>query len=254
MKFIENFCEVTQIKDGKLSAIASTPVLDRDGEIILPSAFLQHLNTYRANPIVLAYHRHVTPDGTPSIIGKVTKIGVEDNALKFTMDFADTALATEWQSLFQGGYVRSFSVGFIPIAGTYDTQKQAYVHTEIELLEISAVAVPANPEAIVTGKGNAGNSRFVIADELESVAAAGINIPELSELVVALRTDSDVSADVLKECLNICQKARRVITENEKKASLTTLSDAINSLTCASLSGGSQRVDTIKTTVMENNL
>lgn len=152
IKSVGNFATVKgKVEGGKLTAVASSASVDRDGEVILPSAFAKHLDRYRANPVILASHTHRSPDGTPTIIGSATRIAIEEATLVFDMAFARTPLAQQWQSLYEDGHARAFSVGFIPIAGEWKEQAEGnvYVWTEVELLEISAVPVPANPEALV---------------------------------------------------------------------------------------------------------
>lgn len=148
-----NYARVKEAAQGKLTAVASDPSIDRDGEIILATAFASHLDGYKANPVILAAHTHRGFEGTPTIIGSASKIAIEDDALLFEMGWAKTALAKEWQSLYEDGHAKAFSVGFIPIAGEMKevNGQAAYVHTEVELLEISAVAVPANPAALARG-------------------------------------------------------------------------------------------------------
>ena len=150
IKCVENYAMVKKAENGKLTAVASNARKDRDGEVILPSAFTQHLESYRANPVILASHAHRSFDGTPTIIGSADKIALQDDALVFEMTFAKTDLADQWRSLYENGHARAFSVGFIPMAGDWKEQDgdSVYVHTEVELLEISAVAVPANPDAV----------------------------------------------------------------------------------------------------------
>lgn len=151
IKSVGNFAAVRgKAEGGKLTAVASNATVDRDGEVILPAAFARHLARYQANPVILAAHTHRSWDGTPTIIGSATRIAIEDNALVFDMAFARTPLASQWQSLYEDGHARAFSVGFIPIGGEWKEQAEGnvYVWTEVELLEISAVPVPANPEAL----------------------------------------------------------------------------------------------------------
>jgi HK97 family phage prohead protease len=153
-KELDNYMTVKEAKDGKLSAIASTPAVDRDGEVILPSAFANSLASYRANPVIMASHNHgFLSNGMPTIIGSAKKIEIEAEAMVFEMEFAKTEIAKAWQSLYEDGHARAFSVGFIPKEGDWKEQdgESIYVHTEVELLEISAVAVPANPEAVTRG-------------------------------------------------------------------------------------------------------
>ena len=148
LKSVGNFAMVKAARDGKLTAVASNPTVDRDGEVILPSAFAKDLDSYRKNPVILAAHTHRSWDGSPTIIGSATRIAIEDNALVFDMTFAKTALAQEWQSLYEDGHARAFSVGFIPKSGEYNRDQDVYVWNQVELIEISAVPVPANPDAL----------------------------------------------------------------------------------------------------------
>lgn len=154
-KCVANWATVKSMQDGHLTAVASNATLDRDGEVILPSAFTRHLDVYRANPVILAAHVHRGYEGTPTIIGSATRIEAADEALMFEMTFARTPLAQQWQSLYEDGHARAFSVGFIPLDGEWRDPPSSngkagavYVHTEVELLEISAVAVPANRDAL----------------------------------------------------------------------------------------------------------
>ena len=151
-KCIGNYIKVVSCKDGALSAVASDATPDRDGEIILTSAWSKHLDRYRSNPVILAAHAHRSMDGTPTIIGSASAIEADDKAMSFAMKFAKTPLAQQWRSLFEDGHARAFSVGFIPVKGEWWDDpaglQSVYIHTEVELLEISAVAVPANPNAL----------------------------------------------------------------------------------------------------------
>jgi HK97 family phage prohead protease len=153
-KQLANYAAVKEIRsDGTLSAVASTPSLDRDGEIITPKAFERHLERYKANPVIMAAHTHRSMSGMPTIIGSASRIEVKRNALEFDMRFAKTEIAKAWQSLYEDGHAKAFSVGFIPIHGDWKEQddESVFTYDEVELLEISAVAVPSNPDALMRG-------------------------------------------------------------------------------------------------------
>jgi len=148
------------IEDRTLEAIASTNTVDREGDLILPSAF--ELAAFLKNPVILANHTYYTSNGAPTVIGKVLNIQATDNALEFTMQFAQTDLAEEYFQLYKDGFMNAFSVGFIPKKYTYpednNSQKDVRrIFTEVELLEISCVAIPANREALAKAV-KAGNS------------------------------------------------------------------------------------------------
>jgi HK97 family phage prohead protease len=129
--------------EGEVVGIASTENPDRDGEVIVQSGW--DLTNFLNNPVILAHHNyHNFP------IGQATKIAVENGKLMFTVLFTKaTEEARQAYQLIQEGVLRTFSVGYIP--REYDPKDQNRT-LRAELLEISVVAVPANPEAVVYAK------------------------------------------------------------------------------------------------------
>jgi HK97 family phage prohead protease len=135
--------------EGEITGIASTDDFDRQGESIKQDGW--DLKSFKKNPVILASHNY-----SEFPIGKATGIAVQDNKLTFKMVFSEaTQTAKEAYQLVKEGILKSFSVGFIP--REYDS-KDANVITKAELLEISLVAVPANPNAIVIAKGMKDNA------------------------------------------------------------------------------------------------
>ena len=130
-------------KDGEVIGIASTADPDRDNEIIDQNGW--DLTNFLANPVILAHHNyHNFP------IGKAVEIGVENGKLMFKMVFSQaTEEAKQAYQLVQEGILRTFSVGYIP--REFDSKDQN-ITRKAELLEISLVAVPANPKAVVYAK------------------------------------------------------------------------------------------------------
>jgi len=59
--------------------------------------------------------------------------------------FAKTQFADEVFQLYKDGYLKAFSIGFIPL----DYDEETKTHKRISLLEVSAVPVPANQSALV---------------------------------------------------------------------------------------------------------
>jgi HK97 family phage prohead protease len=128
--------KVKQIHDdGKITAaVASTDTRDRDGEVIKAEGW--ELDTFRKQPRLLWSH---SPQELP--IGRVDNIGVVGGKLLFDAVFAikENPFAKKVFDLMKGGFLNTFSVGFLP----KDNETQ-------ELLEISVVNIPANPEAMST--------------------------------------------------------------------------------------------------------
>ncbi len=147
---------------GELEAVASTGALDRDSEIIEPQAWAASLETYRTNAVILATHLHRTSDARSPVIGSASWIEIRGGALEFRMKFASTPLGQEYATLYREGHMKAFSVGFLPQNGEWretkgdgKAAKRVWVHTQVELLEISAVPVPANPEALARARAAA---------------------------------------------------------------------------------------------------
>ena len=129
--------------DGIYSITASTGDIDRDGEVILPSSFKNSLETYlKHNPVILYGHDYSRPP-----VGKATGGRVTDSSLELDIEFAPTPFAQEIKSLYDGGFMNSFSVGFIPRDGQFDETKGAFTYTDCELLETSCVTIPSNRAA-----------------------------------------------------------------------------------------------------------
>lgn len=130
-------------KEGEIIGIASTASRDRDGESISQEGW--DLESFRKNPVLLVGHNY-----SEYPVGKATDISVQDGKLVFKAVFSEaTQKAKEAYQLVKEGILSAFSVGFIP--RDYDKSDSSVI-TKAELLEISLVPVPANPEAVVLAK------------------------------------------------------------------------------------------------------
>lgn len=144
------------VENRTITAVVSNNSVDRFQEIVEASAFAKWLPTFMQNPVFLAGHRHVGFDAAePTTIGSWQDMRVADNQLIGTAKFADTPLADRYWNLYRDGHMRAFSVGFIvhqwemrEFELAPGVSKKIRVFTEVELIEVSAVAVPANREAL----------------------------------------------------------------------------------------------------------
>lgn len=132
--------------------VASTESRDRYGDSIKVSGW--KTDNYMRNPVFLFQHRSNEPP-----IGKTIKLWKEANppALVQRVQFADAKtypFAETIFRLYQGKFMNATSVGFMPteepkrILDENNNWTGGYEFTSQELLELSAVAVPANPEAL----------------------------------------------------------------------------------------------------------
>ena len=142
-----------------LDFVASDGTLDRCDEIIVVSGW--RLEHYRRNPVFQNAHQYGDIIFT---LGKALLTEVREvagrPALFQRIEFAVEAnpMARIAYGLYQGKFLNAVSVGFIPLrweegeaaaAGRADAFRRRYL--EQELLEVSAVGIPANPEALQLG-------------------------------------------------------------------------------------------------------
>jgi HK97 family phage prohead protease len=160
--------------------VASTGVLDRYGEVIEPSGW--RLENYRKNPVFLNSHRYgdVTQTLGRAVVTEVREIEGQP-ALFQRVEFAVgvSPQARIAYGLYRGGFLSAVSVGFIPLKwedaeaagpggrasdrGTGPWRR----YTEQELVEVSAVAVPANSEALALGVKSGVVSRADVLEMLD---------------------------------------------------------------------------------------
>ena len=144
-----------------LDFIASTATLDRYHEVIEPSGW--RLDAYRRNPVFQNAHNYGDILFT---LGKalITEVrsGGGGEALCQRIQFATEVnpVARIAYGLYRGGFLNAVSVGFIPLrwedggngsASAQGAPAPRRRFLEQELLEVSAVAIPANPDALAMG-------------------------------------------------------------------------------------------------------
>ena len=132
--------EKSDVVEDERSIVArvSTKDRDRDGEIVEPKGI--DVKAYQRNPVLLWSHRYADPP-----IGKALWTKADDDGMIAKFQFANTQFAEEIYQLYKGGYLNAFSIGFI--SNEFDTDEK--IHKKINLLEVSAVPVPANENAVV---------------------------------------------------------------------------------------------------------
>ena len=126
-----------------ITALVSTAARDRMGEVLLPEG--ADLKQFKKNPVVLFGHNYSQPP-----IGRAMWIKKTAEGILSKVQFATTAFADEVYQLYKDGFMKAFSVGFLPKEfSDGDGKKQPRrTYSKWELVEYSAVPVPANPEAL----------------------------------------------------------------------------------------------------------
>lgn len=138
-------------KERTIVALVSTATADRMGESLNPDG--ADLTNFKKNPIVLFAHNYTMPP-----IGKALWIKKTAEGIMSKVQFASTQMAQEIFELYKGGFMRAFSVGFLPDVKHIEDfpdekcndgkKKPKRRFNKWELLEYSCVPVPANPEAL----------------------------------------------------------------------------------------------------------
>lgn len=131
--------EILEI-DGEKLFVASTDATDRHGEIVVQEGM--DIKSYLKNPVVLAYHDHKQPP-----LGIAEKVGFKKIDGKKVLVYdpifhGKTAISSLYKEWKEAGVRLASSIGFIP------KEMEKNKITKSELLEISIVNVPANPEAL----------------------------------------------------------------------------------------------------------
>ncbi|MFQ5471598.1 MAG: hypothetical protein ACE5FA_01765 [Dehalococcoidia bacterium] len=155
--------KATHLKAGIIHGIASTDQVDRDGERIAEGAFDKSLDGFLENAVLLWAHQHTLP-----AVGRVLDFKRTERRYEFDAEFAiggpdaggkffgspparpDPGLL-HW--LYERGFMRAFSVGFIPTDWTDGKDaklegQEGTTYVEAELIELSCCNVPSNRGAL----------------------------------------------------------------------------------------------------------
>ena len=149
-----------------LDFVASTATLDRYHEVIEPAGW--RLESYRRNPVFQNAHNYGDILFTlgRAVSTEVRSVGSSQalcQRIQFAVDVNPVARIA--YGLYKGGFLNAVSVGFIPLRWEDGGQERGAEergacerksgprrrYLEQELLEVSAVAIPANPDALALG-------------------------------------------------------------------------------------------------------
>jgi HK97 family phage prohead protease len=142
-KLLAGSIAADKVGDRQIRVIVSTPGSDRVGDIMEPMGC--DLKAYRRNPVVLLNHDRTKPIGT-------AVVEIKSDRVEATITFAPAGVcdeADEACSMAKAGVLNAVSPGFIIKEASPIKGGGAHIKSW-ELLEISLVTVPANPDAVVT--------------------------------------------------------------------------------------------------------
>jgi HK97 family phage prohead protease len=116
----------------------STSTKDRDDEVVVSAGI--DMTNFNKNPILLYQHAKHHP------AGKVVKSEINDKGLYVKAEVYKDVNPQAYYAV-KSGVVSMFSIGFRGLDGKYNEATDTFYFTKSELLEISLVSIPANPDA-----------------------------------------------------------------------------------------------------------
>lgn len=132
--------------------VASTATPDRYDDVVDQGTWV--LDNYKTNPVIQRDHDYCI-DAT---IGKATRVEVVNGQLEIDVAWGKDADSQKAAQKVADGILSAVSVGFMPGRATQRSllpqndpaysDGYGYVYYDNELLEVSLVAIPANPEAL----------------------------------------------------------------------------------------------------------
>lgn len=201
----------------------SKEVVDRDGDILRASGV--DFSNYMKNPVFLSFH-----NSREFPLGKVTKFWVEGNEVKAIVYFptleelsTDPNNASEKAKLvdftyhcYKTGMLNAVSVGFIPLE--WIETENGFDILKWELLEFSAVAVPANQDAIAQAVKSFGNdfAKSFITEE-KSGRKISAQTRAILDKIKACGDELEKCQETLKGCGEALRKALAELDEPEEE-------------------------------------
>lgn len=199
---------IDEIGERTVRFTISKTVEDRDGDVIHADGV--DFTNYMKNPVFCSFH-----NTREFPLGKVTKFWVEGDEVKADVYFptleelsTNPEQASEKAKLvdftyhcYKTGMLNAVSVGFIPLEWT-ENQK-GFDITKWELLEFSAVAVPANQDAIAEAVKSFGDD-----------FAKGFVSVKLEKGLEEKISDCE---ETLKECRKTLDECERLLKDARKE-------------------------------------
>lgn len=125
-----------------IRGFANTVSKDRSGDVIPASAWKTEnaLTNYMKNPIILFAHNHSRP------IGKCIDVNPTEFGLEISAEILKDSDEAVF-SLIKNGILKTFSVGFRCLDADWDEATNIFIIKDLELYEVSVVAVPCNQDS-----------------------------------------------------------------------------------------------------------
>ena len=215
--------EIKDMGDRRVLFIISKEVVDRDGDILRASGC--DLTNYLKNKVFLGFH-----NSRDFPLGKTEDIWIEADSVKAIVYFptveelstnpeqaSEKAKLTDFcYHCYKTGMLNAVSVGFIPLE--WIETDNGYDILKWELLEFSAVAVPANQDAIAQAVKSFGNdfAKSFITEE-KSGRKISAQTRAILDKIKACGDELEKCQETLKGCGEALRKALAELDEPEEE-------------------------------------
>ena len=212
-----------------LRFIGSDATEDRSQEVMTVEGW--ELDNYVKNPVILFGHDYSNPP-----VGKAINVIVGEKGLEFEVEFASKETYPFADTVFRlvkEGFMRAVSVGFIPKENNYDPKTGKNYITKKELLELSIVPVPCNPNALALAfeKGMFSEDEVAQIKSFEIGEKVGRTISAKNEkLLVNAKEAMQSAISALEAVMNIQEDAQNPEEEKQIKNlydNILTVKDAV---------------------------
>ena len=133
---------ITDYQDVKIAGYASTnedtTSADRGGDYLRVGAFNNTIGNFMKNPVMLMDHGN----STKQIVGKWTHLAEDERGLYVEGVLSNSKSSHDCRFLVAEGNLSTLSIG-----GIFDYGEDGKAINEVDLMEISLVAIPMNPDA-----------------------------------------------------------------------------------------------------------
>jgi HK97 family phage prohead protease len=145
----------TKSGERRMTFVASDATRDSYGTVLMPEGW--ELDRFNRNPIIGYMHDVHWATNPDAVIGK-GRAYIEDERLMVDVEFEPEGMNEKadkvWKKL-EFGTLNAVSVGFAALEGRWGEgdegpgkKNETYYYTRMDLLEVSVVAIPANPNAL----------------------------------------------------------------------------------------------------------
>ncbi|KVX18524.1 major capsid protein [Burkholderia ubonensis] len=219
--------EIKSVQEDRreIEGIASTPTPDRVNDVVEPLGLTFQkeipllLNHKSDQPVGTVQFGTPTPNGLP-FKAKIAKVG-EEGEVKRRTDEA-------WHSV-KSGLIKGVSIGFIARASE-PLRNGGTRFTKADVHELSLTAIPANPEAKITG--------FKALDDTGKGASPTLDLSQLSPELAALYTAGLARREAEKKATEAARKEQETTNKKKENDMQKTNNIFIRSVIAKTVTGG----------------